>query len=158
MQTNYVRTESHSTRSWQQQRWTRSLPSLIIGLIALVGLGSVFDASFDHIMAPRMDNYRSELTKLRHAEKVLSDLQEGLLGYAVTGRPERLEEFLSSKKMVADEIRPLLLQLDTLRSTRVGTNGESALASHDFNELQADWESWSALAAAICRRRPTSRR
>jgi diguanylate cyclase (GGDEF)-like protein len=140
MQTNSVRTESHGTRGWQQQRWTRRLPSLIIGLIALVGLGSVFDASFDRIMAPRLDNYRSELTKLRHAEMVLSDTQEGLLGYAMTGRPERLEQFLSSKKMVAEEIRPLLLQLDTLRSTRAGAKGESVLASHDFNELQADWE------------------
>jgi diguanylate cyclase (GGDEF)-like protein len=113
---------------------------VIIGLIALVGLGSVFDTSFDHIMVPRMDNYRSNLANLRHAQKVLSDLQEGLLGYAMSGRPERLEQFLSSKKMVVEEIRPLLPQLDTLGSTRSGANGESVLASHDFDELQADWE------------------
>jgi diguanylate cyclase (GGDEF)-like protein len=103
-----------------------------------VCLGSVFDASFDRIMVPRMDNYRSDLAKLRHAQMVLSDTQEGLLGYAMSGRPERLEQFLSGKRMVAEEIRPLLPQLDTQGSTRA--NGESVLASHDFDELQTDWE------------------
>jgi hypothetical protein len=72
-------------------------------LIALVAIGSVFDASFDRIMGPRMDNYRSKLVNLRHAQMVLSDTQEGLLGYAISGRPERLEQFLSGKKMVAEQ-------------------------------------------------------
>jgi diguanylate cyclase (GGDEF)-like protein len=116
------------------------LPLLIIGLIALVAIGSVFDTIFDRIMGPRMDNYRSELANLRHIQMVLSDTQEGLLGYALSGRPERLEQFLSGKKVVAEEIRPFLPQLDKLGSPRSGTHGESELASRDFDDLQADWE------------------
>jgi diguanylate cyclase (GGDEF)-like protein len=140
MQTNYVRTDFQIARSWRQQRWTRVLPLVIIGLIALVAIGSVFDTSFDRIMGPRMDNYRSELAKLRHLQMVLSDTQEGLLGYAMSGRPERLEQFLSGKKVVAEEIRPFLSQLDKLDSTHSGANGESVLASYVFDELEADWE------------------
>ena len=71
---------------------------------------------------------------------VLSDAQGALLGYAISGRLERLEEFLSDKKVVGEEIRPFLPQIDKLVSTRSGANGESVLASHDFDDLQADWE------------------
>jgi diguanylate cyclase (GGDEF)-like protein len=71
---------------------------------------------------------------------VLSDAQGALLGYAISGRLERLEEFLSDKKVVGEEIGPFLPQIDKLVSTRSGANGESVLASHDFDDLQADWE------------------
>ena len=116
------------------------LPSLIIGLIALAAIGSVVATSFDRIVGPRLNNYRSQLATLRHVQMVLSDAQEALLGYAITGRLERLEQFLSDKKVVAEEIRPFLPQIDKLVSTRSGANGESVLASHDFDDLQADWE------------------
>ena len=116
------------------------LPSLIIGLIALVAIGSVVHTSFDRIMGPRLNNYRSQLAKLHHVQMVLSDAQGALLGYAISGRLERLEEFLSDKKVVGEEIRPFLPQIDKLVSTRSGANGESVLASHDFDDLQADWE------------------
>ena len=116
------------------------LPSLIIGLIALVAIGSVVHTSFDRIMGPRLNNYRSQLAKLHHVQMVLSDAQEALLGYAISGRLEQLEEFLSDKKVVGEEIRPFLPQIDKLVSTRSGANGELVLASHDFDDLQADWE------------------
>jgi diguanylate cyclase (GGDEF)-like protein len=140
MQPNYVRTESEIARTSRQQRWIRTLPLLIVGLIALVVIGSVFDTSFDRIMGPRLDHDRSELAKLHHVQMALSDTQEGLLGYAMSGGLARLEQFLSSKKMVAEEIRPFLPRFDKLVSTRSGTDGESVLASHDFDDLQADWE------------------
>ena len=116
------------------------LPSLIIGLIALVAIGATFDTVFDRIIGPRLDNYRSELAKLHHARMVLADTEEGLLGYAINGRLERLEHFLPGRKVVAEEIRPFLPQLDRLVSTGPGANGGSTLPSHDFDDLQADWE------------------
>jgi hypothetical protein len=58
----------------------------------------------------------------------------------MSGGLARLEQFLSGKKVVAEEIGPFLPQFDKLVSTRSGTNGESVLASHDFDDLQADWE------------------
>jgi len=116
------------------------LPSLIIGLIALVAIGSVVATSFDRIMGPRLNNYRSQLATLHHVQMLLSDAQGALLGYAISGRLERLEQFLSDKKVVAEEIRPFLPQIDKLVSTRSGANGELVLASHDFDDLQADWE------------------
>ncbi len=125
------------------------LPSLIIGLIALVAIGSVVDTSFDRIMGPRLDNYRSQLAKLHHVQMVLSDAQEALLGYAISGRLERLEQFLSDKEVVAGEIRPFLPQFDKLVSTRSRTNGDSVLASHDFDELQADWEKLVRLGGGL---------
>jgi diguanylate cyclase (GGDEF)-like protein len=139
MQASYVRTEPQSARN-SQERWIRRLPSLIIGLIALVALGSIFDNTFDAVMVPRLDNYRSELAKLHHVRMVLADTEKGLLGYAINGRLERLEQFLSGRRMVAGEIAPFLPQFDKLVSTRPSTNMESELPSHDFNELQADWE------------------
>ena len=116
------------------------LPSLIIGLIALVALGATFDTVFDRIIGPRLDNYRSELAKLHHARMALADTEEGLLGYAINGRLERLEHFLPGRNVVAEEIRPFLPQLDRLVSTGQGANGGSTLPSHDFDDLQADWE------------------
>ncbi len=116
------------------------LPSLIIGLIALLAIGSVVETSFDRIMRPRLNNYRSQLAKLHHVQTVLSDAQGALLGYAISGRLEQLEEFLSDKKVVGEEIGPFLPQIDKLVSTRSGANGELVLASHDFDDLQADWE------------------
>ena len=115
------------------------LPSLIIGLIALVAIGAVVDTSFlSYYTGPRLNNDRSQLAKLHHVQMVLSDAQEALLGYAISGRLERLEQFLSDKKVVAVEISPFLPQFDKLVSTRSGTKGESVLASHDFDDLQAD--------------------
>ena len=116
------------------------LPSLIIGLIALVAIGATFDTVFDRIIGPRLDNYRSELAKLHHARMALADTEEGLLGYAINGRLERLEHFLPGRNVVAEEIRPFLPQLDRLVSTGQGANGGSTLPSHDFDDLQADWE------------------
>ena len=116
------------------------LPSLIVGLIALVAIGATFDTVFDRIIGPRLDNYRSELAKLHHARMALADTEEGLLGYAINGRLERLEHFLPGRNVVAEEIRPFLPQLDRLVSTGQGANGGSTLPSHDFDDLQADWE------------------
>lgn len=80
------------------------LPSLIVGLIALVAIGATFDTVFDRIIGPRLDNYRSELAKLHHARMALADTEEGLLGYAINGRLERLEHFLPGRNVVAEEI------------------------------------------------------
>jgi diguanylate cyclase (GGDEF)-like protein len=140
MQASYDRTDSPGARLWRQQRWIRMLPLLIIGLIALVVVGAVFDTIFDRIIGPRLDNYRSELAKLQHIQMALSDTEEGLLDYARSGRLARLEQFLSDKNAVAIEIKPFLPELDKLNPTRSGTDEDSVLASRDFSDLQVDWD------------------
>ena len=125
------------------------LPSLIIGLIALVVIGAVFDTVFDRIIGPRVDSYRSELAKLHHVQIVLSDTEEGLLDYAMSGKLAPLERFVSGKNVIATEIEPFLPQLDKLTSTRSGANGASVLASHVFNDLQADWEKLVRLGGGL---------
>jgi diguanylate cyclase (GGDEF)-like protein len=147
MQANSVRTDFSTARS-QRERWIRLLPSVIIGLIALVALGSILDTVFDRIMGPRLDSYRSELAKLDNARILLAETEDGLLGYAINGRLERLEHFLSGRKMVAAETPSLLPQLDRFVSTRSGSSGESKLASPDFDELQADWEKLAGTGGA----------
>jgi diguanylate cyclase (GGDEF)-like protein len=127
-------------KRWRQQRWTRMLPLLVIGSIALVGVSSLFDTIFDRIMGPRLDDYRSQIAKLQHVQLLLSETQEGLLGYALNGQLGTLERFLSGKKVIAAEIEPFLPELDGLVSARSGTSGVSAPASRDFDDLQADWE------------------
>jgi diguanylate cyclase (GGDEF)-like protein len=139
MQASYVRIDSSRARNGEQ-RWIRRLPSLIIGLIVLVVIGSIFDTIFDGIMVPGENKYRSDLENLHHVRMMLASTEEGLLGYAINGRLERLEQFLSGRKVVPGEIAPFLPQLDRSVSTRSGSNGESGPFSHDFEELQADWE------------------
>ena len=131
MQVSYGRTDYQIPRTERQQRWIRMLPSLIIGLIALVVIGAVFDTVFDRIIGPRVDSYRSELAKLHHVQIVLSDTEEGLLDYAMSGKLAPLERFVSGKNVIATEIEPFLPQLDKLTSTRSGANGASVLASHE---------------------------
>ena len=133
------------------------LPSLIIGLIALVAIGSVVHTSFDRIMGPRLNNYRSQLAKLHHVQMVLSDAQGALLGYAISGRLERLEEFLSDKKVVGEEIGCFFrksISLSQLARARMGNRYSPRTIS---TICRLTGKSLSALAAAICRRRPTSR-
>jgi diguanylate cyclase (GGDEF)-like protein len=113
---------------------------VIIGLIALVAIGSVLNTIFDRTIESRKDNDRSQIAKLDNIQLLLSETQESLLGYAVTGRLELLEEFLSGRKLLVEEIRPFLPQIDKLIATRSGANGETVLASHDFDDLQANWE------------------
>jgi diguanylate cyclase (GGDEF)-like protein len=129
-----------SPRSWRQQRWTRMLPLLVIGLIALVGVSSLFDTIFDRVMGPRMDDLRSKTAELQHIQLLLSETQEGLLDHALNGQLATLEQFLSGKKVIAGEIQPFLPELDGLISARSGTSGVSVPASRYFDELQADWE------------------
>jgi diguanylate cyclase (GGDEF)-like protein len=116
------------------------LPSVIIGLIALVVLGSVFDTVFDRVMVPRQDGYQSNLAKLHHVQLMLSDTQDGLQRYLTGGRLEQLERYLSGRKMLASEIPLLIPQLDKDISARSGAEGKLAPVSHDFEDLQAAWD------------------
>lgn len=158
MQTNYVRTDAQSARSLRQQRWIRVLPSLIIGLIALVAIGSVVDTSFDRIMGPRLDNYRSQLAKLHHVQMVLSDAQEALLGYAISGRLERLEQFLSDKEVVAGEIGPFFRNSISWSPPARGRMGTRYSPRTILTSCRLTGKNLSVLAAALSQLRPTSLR
>lgn len=149
MQASYSRTDSPGARPLRQQNWIRMLPFLVIGLIALVVIGAVFDTVFDRIIGHKLDKYRSELAKLQHVQMVLSDTEVGILDYAISGRLARLEQFLSDKNVVATEIKPFLPQLDKLTSLRSGTNGASVPASQVFADLQADWEKLVRLGSGL---------
>jgi diguanylate cyclase (GGDEF)-like protein len=124
----------------QRQRWIRILPSVIIGLIVLVVLGSIFDTTFDRVMVPREDRYRSNLAKLHGVQLVLSDAQGGLQGYVISGHLEQLVRFLSGRKVLAGEISVLFPELDKDLSARSGADGRLPPVSHDFGNLQAAWD------------------
>jgi hypothetical protein len=87
IQASYVGIDSSRARNGEQ-RWIRRLPSLIIGLIVLVVIGSIFDTIFDGIMVPGENKYRSDLENLHHVRMMLASTEESLLGYAINGRLE----------------------------------------------------------------------
>ena len=104
------------------------------------------------------NKYRSDLEKLHHVRMMLASTEEGLLGYAINGRLERLEQFLSGRKVLAGEIAPFLPQLDRSVLTRSGSKEESVPFSHDFEELQAEWEKIVRPVSSNLPTRATSRR
>ena len=106
----------------------------------LVALGSIFDTVFDRVIGHRQDKYRSDLANFHHVQLVLSDAEDGLQGYDISGRLGQLEHYLSGRKVLTIEVPALLPQLDSDVSARSGANETAPSASDDFRDLQAGWD------------------
>jgi diguanylate cyclase (GGDEF)-like protein len=128
-----------------QQRWTRVLPVLIVGLILLVAIGAVFDIAFDTYHEGKQTRYQSEIAQVRLAQSALLDSENGFLSYVTSGRLEALERYLSGTKELASGLSPLLPQLDRHVPDRADVNGTPTLVSQDF-------EDWLAGSSTVVRR------
>jgi diguanylate cyclase (GGDEF)-like protein len=124
----------------RQERWTRLLPALIIGLILLMAIGAVFDTIFDRIQETTRARYDSEITQVRHVQSALLDTENGLQSYVTTDRLEDLERYLSGIKVLGGELPPLLPELDRYVSGRPDVEGRPTSFSHDYADLRTGWD------------------
>jgi diguanylate cyclase (GGDEF)-like protein len=123
-----------------QQRRTRVLPALIVGLIVLVAAGSVFDVTFDRAQEVKQAASQLIIAQVRLVHSALLDTENGLQRYVASGRLTYLDRYLSGIKVLTNELSPLLPQFDKYILARSNASGGLTLASHDFEELRADWD------------------
>jgi CHASE3 domain sensor protein len=131
----------HSTGSLNRRgRWTRMLPALVIGLIALMGISMVVDILFDRIQVSETAKIRSDIEQLRVFQAALIDAEDGVRGYAMSGRLEYLEPYLSSIRVLSSRSPSLLARLDQYAAGQPLANGDPTPVSHDLADLRAAWE------------------
>jgi diguanylate cyclase (GGDEF)-like protein len=122
------------------QRWIRTLPVLIVGVVALVAIGSVFDALFDRTLAVRQARYQSHITQVRHVDTALLETENALQGFAISGRVVDLARFVSRLERLESEMPPILPLLDGFADGAPDTDVGLTPPSRDFAELRTSWD------------------
>jgi diguanylate cyclase (GGDEF)-like protein len=123
----------------RRQRWTRSLPALIIGLIAFMGVSMVLDAIFDRIREPKVEKIQSDIDQVRHLRLTLIDAEDGVRGYVLRGHIEYLGNYLSDAAALTAISPALLTQLDAYASAQMDVKGEPTPISAEIGALLAAW-------------------
>ena len=121
------------------QRWTRMLPTMIIGLIALMGISMVGDIIFDHVQKANESALQSDIEQIRLFQMALIDAADGVQGYAKSGRFESFERYRSGAKVLASKSTSLLPGLDEYASAQPGADG-GPTPSSDITALRTAWE------------------
>jgi diguanylate cyclase (GGDEF)-like protein len=124
----------------RRQRWTRMLPGMIIGLIALMGLSMVVDTVFDRLQEPKAAKIQSDIEQVRLLRMALIDAEDGVRGYVISGHVEDLENYLPDAKALANINPSLLAELDRSASEQIGGNGGSTPVSSDIAALRTAWD------------------
>ncbi|MGH7093171.1 MAG: CHASE3 domain-containing protein, partial [Stellaceae bacterium] len=125
----------------RRQQWTRMLPAVIIGLIAVMGISMGLDVVFDRVQAPKSANIQSKIEQLSLVRAALIDTEDGVRGYVMSGRPEYLENYLAGTTALASVSPALLAKIDAYDSADTGAGGGSPSVSGDIATLRKTWDS-----------------
>jgi diguanylate cyclase (GGDEF)-like protein len=122
------------------QRWIRTLPALIVGVVALVAVGSVFDALFDRTLAVRQAQYQSHITQVRRVDTVLLEAENASQDFAINGQVVDLARFVSRLDVLESEMPSILPLLDSYVDSAPDADVGLTSPSRDFADLRASWD------------------
>ncbi len=116
------------------------LPSIIVGLITLMGISMVADMVFDQLLATREAKLQSEIRQMRLLQSALIDAEDGVRGYIISGQVEYLAPYLAAVKILAGASPALLSRLDERAMAQPHANRVPSRTISDLAGLRAAWE------------------
>jgi diguanylate cyclase (GGDEF)-like protein len=118
----------------------RALPCIVVGVVALMGLGAIIGFFFDAGERAQLREYRYATRDVRIFQQALADAETGVRGFALSQKVEYLEPYSAGIKVLADMAPSVLPRLDAFDATRPVREHSAAPPSDVLRQLRAAWQ------------------
>jgi diguanylate cyclase (GGDEF)-like protein len=126
---------------------TRLLPTMIIGLIAIVGFCTVVDILFDRIDDSRTGAYRADAAAGASLQSALVNAESGIRGYVLSGHPDYLEPYHTGIHTLDSVTLSLLPKLEAFVARQPGGHEGIKPVSDTLETLRGSWDAAIRLVA-----------
>jgi diguanylate cyclase (GGDEF)-like protein len=118
----------------------RALPCIIVGVVALMGLGAIVGFFVDARERAQLREYRYATRDARIFQQALADAETGVRGFALSRRVEYLEPYSGGIKVLAEMAPSVLPRLDGFYATRPAQERGATPPSDVLRQLRAAWQ------------------
>ena len=119
----------------------RTLPSIVVGIVALMGIAAIVGFFVDAEERGRLREYRFATRDVRSFQQALSDVETGMRGFALTQRAEYLEPYANGMKVINELGALMLPRLDHFDAARPGRQSGTMRPSDALRILRTVWRS-----------------
>jgi diguanylate cyclase (GGDEF)-like protein len=117
-----------------------ALPCIVVGVVALMGLGAVVGFFVDARERAQLREYRYATRDVRIFQQALADAETGVRGFALGQRVEYLEPYSGGIKVLTDMAPSVLPRLDDFDATRPARERGATPPSDVLRQLRATWQ------------------
>jgi diguanylate cyclase (GGDEF)-like protein len=133
-----TRTSDIGKRSRRGEAGTRLLPTIMIGMLLLVGLNVAVDIAFDSVDDRRRERFEADTNAAISLQTSLINAETGVRGYVLSGHPEFLEPYQASIRTLENLSSTLSPALGSyLPKSAAGTERSAA---DTVTDLRSKWE------------------
>jgi diguanylate cyclase (GGDEF)-like protein len=122
------------------------LPAIIVGLIALMGISMGVDIAFDRVEASKIAKIQTDIDHLRRFEAALTEAEDGVRGYLMSGRSRSLELYVAAIAALSAHGPSVLPTLDQQAFAQPDAGGSETRVSTGVAALRTAWQTAIGLA------------